>query len=160
MDDRVRLADRKSELAEPGRLVPVAALELDLPFHHTEEARSAESESATGGRLPTERASPRASPRPFEGDPLSVLEDLHAFFRAFPDSFTKVEGVLVVTVAAVADDHASQVHAFLGEDGLLRLAVRPAAHVCVEMGTPVAFWARAPARRMFSITGVTPWWRT
>ena len=35
--------------------------------------------------------------------------------------------------------------------------VRPAAHVCVEMGTPVAFWARALARRMFSITGVTPW---
>ena len=33
---------------------------------------------------------------------------------------------------------------------------RPAAHVCVEIGTPVAFWARAEARRMFSITGVTP----
>jgi len=26
----------------------------------------------------------------------------------------------------------------------------------VEIGTPVAFWARADARRMFSITGVTP----
>ena len=26
----------------------------------------------------------------------------------------------------------------------------------VEIGTPVAFWARAEARRMFSMTGVTP----
>ena len=26
----------------------------------------------------------------------------------------------------------------------------------MEIGTPVAFWARAEARRMFSITGVTP----
>ena len=34
--------------------------------------------------------------------------------------------------------------------------VRPAAQVCVEIGTPVAFWARAEARRMLSITGVTP----
>jgi hypothetical protein len=34
--------------------------------------------------------------------------------------------------------------------------VRPAAHVWVEIGTPVAFWARAEARRMFSITAVTP----
>src|SRR5438876_10924443 len=33
---------------------------------------------------------------------------------------------------------------------------RPAAQVWVEIGTPVAFWARADARRMFSITGVTP----
>jgi hypothetical protein len=33
---------------------------------------------------------------------------------------------------------------------------RPAAQVCVETGTPVAFWARADALRMFSITGVTP----
>ena len=34
--------------------------------------------------------------------------------------------------------------------------VRPAAQVWVEIGTPVAFWARAEARRMFSMTGVTP----
>src|SRR3989454_1173273 len=34
--------------------------------------------------------------------------------------------------------------------------VRPAAQVCVEIGTPVAFWARADARRTLSITGVTP----
>src|SRR6266478_5972305 len=34
--------------------------------------------------------------------------------------------------------------------------VRPAAQVWVEIGTPVAFWARADARRMFSMTGVTP----
>ena len=34
--------------------------------------------------------------------------------------------------------------------------VRPAAHVWVEIGTPVAFWARAEARRIFSMTGVTP----
>ena len=34
--------------------------------------------------------------------------------------------------------------------------VRPAAQVWVEIGTPVAFWARAEARRMFSITAVTP----
>src|SRR5712691_10426111 len=33
---------------------------------------------------------------------------------------------------------------------------RPAAQVCVEIGTPVAFWASADARRMFSMTGVTP----
>src|SRR4026209_1334922 len=33
--------------------------------------------------------------------------------------------------------------------------VRPAAQVCVEIGTPAAFWARAAARRMFSMTGVT-----
>src|SRR5947209_5127057 len=33
---------------------------------------------------------------------------------------------------------------------------RPAAQVWVEMGTPVAFWARAEARRMASSTGVTP----
>src|SRR6202022_3576521 len=34
--------------------------------------------------------------------------------------------------------------------------VRPAAQVWVEIGTPVAFCARAEARRMFSMTGVTP----
>ena len=34
--------------------------------------------------------------------------------------------------------------------------VRPAAQVWVEIGTPVAFWARAEARRTLSITGVTP----
>jgi hypothetical protein len=34
--------------------------------------------------------------------------------------------------------------------------VRPAAHVWVEIGTPVAFWARAEARRTLSMTGVTP----
>src|SRR5213594_2744983 len=28
---------------------------------------------------------------------------------------------------------------------------RPAAHVWVEIGTPVAFWARADARRMFCL---------
>src|SRR3989454_191938 len=33
---------------------------------------------------------------------------------------------------------------------------RPAAQVCVEIGTPVAFWARAEARSTVSITGVTP----
>jgi hypothetical protein len=33
---------------------------------------------------------------------------------------------------------------------------RPADQVCVEIGTPVACWARAEARRTFSITGVTP----
>src|SRR5262249_61333107 len=72
---RVRLADRQPELAEPGRLVPVAALELDLPLHHMEEARSAERENAAIGRLPTERSSPRAPSRPFQGDPLPVLAE-------------------------------------------------------------------------------------
>src|SRR5947199_62626 len=33
---------------------------------------------------------------------------------------------------------------------------RPAAQVWVEIGTPVAFWARAEARSTVSITGVTP----
>ena len=49
-----------------------------------------------------------------------------------------------------------QVDALLREDRLLRSPARPAAQVCVEIGTPVAFCARAEARRMFSITGVTP----
>ena len=34
--------------------------------------------------------------------------------------------------------------------------VRPAAQVWVEIGTPVACWARAEARRIVSMTGVTP----
>ena len=57
----------------------------------------------------------------------------------------------------MADDDAAEVDAFLGEDRLLRVAgCGPPAQVWVEIGTPVAFCARADARRTFSITGVTP----
>src|SRR5215469_14083432 len=89
------------------------------------------------------------------GQEMLEAEAIHA--DGAPALHEPAEVAEVVTVAAVADDHASQVHAFLGEDGLLRLARTSRRHVCVEMGTPVAFWARALARRMFSITGVTPW---
>src|SRR5262245_46298181 len=61
----------------------------------------------------------------------------------------------VLTVAAVADDDAPEVDTLLREDRLLSLA-GAAGQVGVEIGTPVAFWARADALRMFSITGVTP----
>src|SRR5262245_33153825 len=45
-----RLRERDPELAEPCRLVPVAALELDAPFDDMKEAAPTQGEGAPTGR--------------------------------------------------------------------------------------------------------------
>src|SRR5215813_1432847 len=155
VDDHARLADGQSELAEPGRPVPVAALELDLPFHHVEEARSAERESAAGGRLPAEHASPRASPRPLPVRPAAPRVRGDGYARGLLGPRARAQDVLdhrrdALGVRGALDDGGLDAGAAdaLGDVAYEEIGdlVDPVAEEIALGHPPTRRWPRSPAR--------------
>src|SRR5262249_42978976 len=70
------LLDRNAQLPEPGRLVPIAALEFDLAVDDVKEPAPAQGERFAIAGPARELAPPGSASRPFENGPIALFKQV------------------------------------------------------------------------------------